>query len=142
VLGPVLIRVAPLLLGGRRLFGYLSQTRIRYRMSPPGGDAVAPARARRLDDLVGRRLPWSGANHLALRAFTWQVHGYGASAALVERLGRDLGIEAHLFPPDVHGVLRSDRVYLVRRDGIVAAVASADPRRRGVPLAFTEQLAR
>ncbi|MDR5701896.1 FAD-dependent monooxygenase [Agromyces aerolatus] len=136
-LGPLLIRVVPWLVGGRRLFGYLSQTRIRYRMTPPGGAAAqTPA-----DDLVGRRLPWSGENRVALRAFTWQVHGYGAPASLVHRLARDLRIDGHTFPPDVHGVLRADRVYLVRRDGFVAAVATADPERRGVPLTFLEQLA-
>lgn len=134
-LGPLLIRVGPRLVGGRRLFGYLSQTRIRYRMQSAGASAT-----RRLDELVGRRLPWSGGNHVALRAFTWQVHGYGAPAALVERLGRDLGVEAHTFPPDVHGALRADRVYLVRRDGFVAAVAIADAERAGVPLSFREQL--
>lgn len=139
VAGPVAIKTLPRLIGGRRLFGYLSQTRIRYRMSLPGSAPTqTPAPA---DDLLGRRLPWSGGNEVALRAFSWQVHGYGAPAALVERLGRDLGIDAHVFPPDVHGALRADRVYLVRRDGFVAAVATADPARRGVPLSFLQQRA-
>jgi 2-polyprenyl-6-methoxyphenol hydroxylase-like FAD-dependent oxidoreductase len=147
VIGPIAIRLGPRLLGARRLFGYLSQTRIRYRMTAPGaepevraGAAARGARPARGDDLVGRRLPWAGANHVALRAFTWQVHGYGADAALVDRLGRDLGIDARVFPPDRHGRLRADRVYLVRRDGFVAASATADPARRGVPLSFIEQL--
>ncbi|WP_205649393.1 FAD-dependent monooxygenase [Agromyces sp. LHK192] len=135
IVGPVAIRLLPLLIGRRRLFGYVSQTRIRYRMSPPDA-RVAPA-----DPAVGLRLPWVGDNHVALRAFSWQVHGYGASAALVERIARDLGVEHHVFAPDPHGRLRADRVYIVRRDGFVAAAASADPDRRGVPLAFVEQLA-
>jgi hypothetical protein len=139
IVGPVAIRALPRLVGGRRLFGYLSQTRIRYRMSRPGTATVADRS--RTHDLVGRRLPWSGENHVALRAFTWQVHGYGAPAALIERLGRDLGVEAHVFPPDVHGALRADRVYLIRRDGFVAAIATADHERRGVPASFLEQLA-
>ncbi|WP_308798323.1 FAD-dependent monooxygenase [Agromyces silvae] len=137
--GPVAVRVLPRVIGTRRLFGYLSQTRIRYRMSRQGEAATQPAG--RVDEVLGRRLPWSGDNHLALRAFTWQVHGYGAPAALVARLGGDLGVEAHVFPPDVHGLLRADRVYLVRRDGFVAAIATADPARRGVPQSFLDQLA-
>ncbi|WP_350348258.1 FAD-dependent monooxygenase [Agromyces sp. G08B096] len=133
-IGPLMIRVLPRLIGGRRLFGYVSQTRIRYRMSPPTRGAADPA--------VGLRLPWTGGNHVPLRHLTWQVHGYGASADLAERIARDLGLEWHVFPPDVQGRLRADRVYLVRRDGFVAAAASAaDPERRGVPLAFVEQLA-
>ncbi|MRG59898.1 monooxygenase [Agromyces sp. CFH 90414] len=157
VVGPFAIRFLPRLVGPQRLFGYVSQTRIRYRMSPAAADPAAHdarrargdrraggrwrARGAAADPAVGLRLPWAGDNHVALRALTWQVHGYGASAALVERIARDLGLEHHSFPPDVQGPLRADRVYLVRRDGFVAAAASADPARRGVPLAFVEQLA-
>jgi 2-polyprenyl-6-methoxyphenol hydroxylase-like FAD-dependent oxidoreductase len=136
--GPVAIRIGPRVIGARRLFGYLSQTRIRYRLAEPGTAGAAAARA---DDLVGRRLPWSGDNHEALRSFSWQVHGYGAPAALVERLGRELGVTAHVFAPDVHGRLRADRVYLVRRDGfVVASCSAADAPEHGVPLSFVEQL--
>lgn len=118
-----------------RLFGYLSQTRIRYRMFPRG------SRGFLTDPAIGLRLPWTGGNHEALRAFTWQVHGYGAPERLVARVGDSLGVEHHVFPPDAAGRLRADRLYLVRRDGFVAAAASADERRRGVPAAFLAQLA-
>ena len=54
----------------------------------------------------------------------WQVHGYGAPADLVASVAERLGIEHHLFAPDANGRLRSDRLYLVRPDGFVAAEAS------------------
>ncbi|WP_394553873.1 FAD-dependent monooxygenase [Agromyces sp. MMS24-JH15] len=133
-IGPWLVGAVPRVVGGDRLFGSLSQTRIRYRMTPPGARVVPD------DPAVGLRLPWTGGNHVALRAFTWQVHGYGAPTALVERVGDALGLEHHVFAPDAAGRLRADRLYLVRRDGFVAAAASADPRRRGVPASFLAQL--
>lgn len=112
-LGPLAFRLVPRLVGGRRMFGYLSQTRIRYRVPD------APGTPR--DDVVGVRLPWTGDNYDVLRSMQWQVHGYGVPERAVRRIGAELGVEAHVFPPDPHRRLRIDRVYLVRRDGFVVA---------------------
>ncbi|WP_430646872.1 FAD-dependent monooxygenase [Agromyces sp. GXS1127] len=139
--GPAAVRLVPRLIGGRRLFGFLSQIRIRYRMSP-----LAPTRSQVRDDIVGKRLPYAAgdpSNLNALRSFRWQVHGYGAPADLVRAVAESLGIEHHVFPPAA-GRLRSDRLYLVRPDGFVAAEASVAAGRRAragsVPAGFREQL--
>lgn len=116
-IGPIAVRLAPLLIGGRRVFGYLSQTRIRY----PVPDAAGTRR----DAAVGVRLRWTGENFDALRSMQWQVHGYGVPDRAVRRIAAELGVEAHVFPGDRgrprRARLRSDRVYLVRRDGFVVA---------------------
>lgn len=142
-MGPIAIRLLPRLIGGPRLFGFLSQTRIRYRMSP-----TPPSRSQARDDIVGKRLPFAGgdpSNFDALRSMRWQVHGYGAPASLVTEVASRLGIEHHVFPPDANGRLRSDRLYLVRPDGFVAAEASVAAgrvaRAGAVPARFREQLA-
>ena len=135
VIGPVAVRLLPRLIGGRRVFGYLSQTRIHYRMSP--------RTSTRRDPVVGRRLPWVGGdvdNFVVLRAFTWQVHGYGAYEPEVRAIAERLGLEWHVFPPDPQGRLHPGLVYLVRPDGFVAAAASARAVPGG-PAAFREQLA-
>jgi 2-polyprenyl-6-methoxyphenol hydroxylase-like FAD-dependent oxidoreductase len=132
IAGPVIIRVLPRLVGGRRVFGYLSQTRIHYRMSERSS-------ARR-DPVVGRRLPWTGGNFDVLRSLTWQVHGYGVYEPEVRTIAESLGLEAHVFPPDPHRRLDPGLVYLVRPDGFVAAAASARAVPGGPP-AFREQLA-
>lgn len=129
--GPIGIRVIPRLVGGR-LFGYLSQTRIHYRMSPRA--------AARRDPVVGRRLPWTGDNFDVLRSMTWQVHGYGVFEPEVRAIASSLGLEAHAFAADPHGRLDPGLVYLVRPDGFVAAAASARAVPGGPP-AFREQLA-
>ncbi|MEI5585484.1 MULTISPECIES: FAD-dependent monooxygenase [unclassified Agromyces] len=141
-MGAAVVRVLPRVVGGRRLFGFLSQTRIRYRMSPE-----SPPRSQVRDDVVGKRLPFTGtdpSNFDALRSMRWQVHGYGAPATLVQRVAARLGVEAHVFPPVAGGRLRSDRIYLVRPDGFVAAEASVAAGRRAgpdaVPARFREQL--
>ena len=141
-MGPIAIRLLPRLIGGPRLFGFLSQTRIRYRMSP-----TPPSRSQARDDIVGKRLPYAGgdpSNFDALRSMRWQVHGYGAPADLLSAVAERLGIEHHAFPPDANGRLRSDRLYLVRPDGFVAAEASVASGRRAragaVPARFREQL--
>lgn len=141
-MGPAAARVLPGLIGGPRLFGFLSQTRIRYRMSPE-----PPSRSQVRDDVVGKRLPYTsgdGSNFDALRSMRWQVHGYGAPADLVARVADRLGLEHHVFPPSSDGRLRSDRLYLVRPDGFVAAEASVAAGRRAradaVPASFREQL--
>lgn len=142
-MGPIAIRLLPRLIGGPRLFGFLSQTRIRCRMSP-----TPPSRSQARDDIVGKRLPFAGgdpSNFDALRSMRWQVHGYGAPASLVTEVASRLGIEHHVFPPDANGRLRSDRLYLVRPDGFVAAEASVAAgrvaRAGAVPARFREQLA-
>ena len=127
------------------MFGFLSQTRIRYRMS-----LTRPPRSEARDDIVGKRLPFAGgdpSNFDALRSMRWQVHGYGAPADLVGSVAERLGIEHHVFPPDANGRLRSDRLYLVRPDGFVAAEASVTAGRAAragrpgaVPASFREQL--
>lgn len=113
LLGPLAFRLVPRLVGGGRVFGYVSQTRIRYRVPDVPGTPR--------DDVVGVRLPWTGGNYEVLRSMQWQVHGYGVPERAVRRIGAELGVEAHVFPPDPYRRLRIDRVYLVRRDGFVVA---------------------
>ncbi|GAA1800511.1 FAD-dependent monooxygenase [Agromyces neolithicus] len=127
---PIAVRLLPPLVGGR-IFGYLSQTRIHYRMSPHES---------RRDRIVGRRLPWTGDNYGVLRSMTWQVHGYGVFPPEVHAIAASVGLEGHVFGPDPHGRLDPALVYLVRRDGFVAAAASARAVPGGPP-AFREQLA-
>jgi 2-polyprenyl-6-methoxyphenol hydroxylase-like FAD-dependent oxidoreductase len=131
LVGPIGVRLIPQLLGGR-LFGYLSQTRIHYRMSP--------RLSSRRDPVVGRRLPWTGDNFDVLRSMTWQVHGYGVYEPEVRAIAESVGLEGHAFPADPFGRLDPGLVYLVRRDGFVAAAASARAVPGG-PRTFREQLA-
>lgn len=110
--------LAPRIPGTRfrsRLGGYLGQYRIRYRYL--GKDTPPPAWAD--DRLVGLRIPPVGDNHEPLRRLTWQLHTYGTQAARPEvpdwiEAPRDFGA-------DHQGRLRSDRLYLVRPDGFIAA---------------------
>ncbi|WP_353826875.1 FAD-dependent monooxygenase [Agromyces sp. SYSU T0242] len=139
--GRVVVPLLPRVLGGARVFGLISQIRIRYRMSQ-----LVPSRSQVRDDVVGKRLPYVAgepSNFDALRSMRWQVHGYGAPATLVRRVATSLGLEHHVFPP-APGRLRSDRLYLVRPDGFVAAQASVPAGRRAgpdtVPATFREQL--
>ncbi|MGH3705807.1 MAG: FAD-dependent monooxygenase, partial [Agromyces sp.] len=117
LVGPLVVRLAPLLIGGRRVFGSLSQTRIRYPVPDVAGT--------RRDAAVGVRLRWTGENFDALRSMQWQVHGYGVPERAVRRIAAELGVEAHVFGRDTgrprRARLRADRVYLVRRDGFVVA---------------------
>ncbi|SFR67850.1 2-polyprenyl-6-methoxyphenol hydroxylase [Agromyces sp. CF514] len=116
LVGPAAVRVLPRLVGLPRAFGFVSQTRIRYRMPEV---AVQP---RRPDDgVLGVRLPWTGDNFDALRAMRWQVHGYGVPDRAVQRVARELGVDGHAFGGDPRRRLRHDRLYLVRRDGFVVA---------------------
>ncbi|GAA1682884.1 2-polyprenyl-6-methoxyphenol hydroxylase [Citricoccus zhacaiensis] len=98
---PALLRVAPRIPLGGRMFGYLSQIRIHYWM--PGTEADhTGARRRHRGTVLGRRLPWvpdagptgpvpggdgRGDNHEALNTAEWQVHAYGPAA---DRWARDL----------------------------------------------------
>jgi hypothetical protein len=68
------------------------------------------------------------------------VHGYGVPGSEVDRIAESLGVEAHAFPFDPYRRLDPGLVYLVRRDGFVAAAASARAVPGGPP-AFREQLA-
>ncbi|MDJ0335749.1 FAD-dependent monooxygenase [Salinibacterium sp. G-O1] len=125
VVAPIIAFLMPRVPLGRRVFGYVSQTRIHYPM-PPASDA-----RRRRDPVIGRRLPPFDSNHEALRSFTWQVHTYGsvdrASAALV-------GLPVHAFPTPVGTPLRDGWMYLVRPDGFVAAAGvTAEPLVEALP---------
>lgn len=131
IIGPIGVRLLPRIVGGR-VFGYLSQTRIHYRMSPRASS--------RRDPVVGRRLQWTGDNFDVLRSMTWQVHGYGVYEPEVRAIAESLGLEWHAFPADPYGRLDPGLVYLVRPDGFVAAAASARALPGG-PRAFREQLA-
>jgi len=128
MLVPIVARVMGWLLPrvplGRRVYGYLSQTRIRYPM--PSGDARG-----RHDSVVGRRLPPFAANHVPLRTFAWQVHAYGDG----DRVGaRALGLPVYEFPAPRRGPLRAGWLYLVRPDGFVAAAAvTAQALKDGLP---------
>lgn len=113
IVGPLAVPVIPRVARGERLYGYLSQTRIRYRM--PGGG--------RRERVLGRPLPWTGDNYDSLRAFTWQLHGYGVERGAVGRAALALGVAAEVHPRDPFGRLAPDRVYLVRPDGFVAGIA-------------------
>ena len=120
VLAPLLPRLLPRLVGRARIYGYLSQTRIRYRTlcDDPEGDG---------DEFsVGRRLSWTGDNYDTLRSFAWQVHSYGGyDGREAKRVGDLLGVASRAFPPDRFRRLKPGRLYLVRPDGFV--VAAADP---------------
>jgi len=121
IVAPVMGFLAPRLPLGRRVFGYVSQTRIRYRM--PGADPR--------DRVVGRRLPPFAHNHDALRDFTWQVHTYGA---VDRRLADAVGLPVHEYPAPVRGPLRAGWMYLVRPDGFVAAAGvTAQPLLAALP---------
>lgn len=119
LVAPLAPRIVQRLPEGSRLFGYLSQIRIRYPAPRAAGRRTA-------DPVVGRRLPWNGRNHAALRSLAWQVHAYSrAHTAGAAAVGRQLGLEVHLFEDAGSNGLKQDRLYLIRPDGFVAA--SADP---------------
>jgi 2-polyprenyl-6-methoxyphenol hydroxylase-like FAD-dependent oxidoreductase len=111
LLAPIGVRVLPRAGVGRRGFGYIAQTRIRYHLTPN-----APR-----DPVIGRRLPWAGGNYEPLRSLQWQIHGYGD---IDESQVPVLGLPVHLFAPAPQTLLRPGRLYLVRPDGFVAAEAT------------------
>lgn len=100
---------------GPRLGGWLGQYRIRYRQVPTGQRPPLWAD----DSAVGLRLPPREDNAAALRHMSWQLHSYGAVAERPEVPDWIQG--PHSFGRDPVGRLRSDRLYLVRPDGFVAA---------------------
>jgi 2-polyprenyl-6-methoxyphenol hydroxylase-like FAD-dependent oxidoreductase len=110
LIAPIGVRLLPRSSAGSRLFQYVSQTRIHYRLGA--------ATDGRRDPVVGRRLPWTGSNYAVLRAAEWQVHAYGGVAAADVP---DLGMPVHVFPPAPGTPLRPGLLYLVRPDGFVAA---------------------
>ncbi|WP_045745183.1 FAD-dependent monooxygenase [Actinoplanes rectilineatus] len=116
LVAPVMVRLLPRFRGGSRLFQYVSQVRVHYRMDP----RQSPTAER--DPVVGRRLPWAGGNFTVLRAAEWQIHSYGAPTAAD---APDLGLPVHVFPAATGTTLRAGRFYLIRPDGFVAA--QADP---------------
>ncbi|MGP9682884.1 FAD-dependent monooxygenase [Brachybacterium sp. AOP3-A1-3] len=115
----VMAELAPRLLStrlGPYVGGLLGQYRIRYHPVP----AEAPVPQWATDPAVGLRLPPTAENAEALRAMSWQLHTYGADA------GRPIDVPTWVdgplnFSPDPQARLRTDRLYLVRPDGYVAA---------------------
>jgi hypothetical protein len=101
---------------GSRFGGYLGQYRIRYHYLEDGKHLPLWAQ----DAAVGLRLPPVETNQQALTTMTWQLHSYGAGDVL--RPDVPAWVEGpRAFDADPHSRLRSDRLYLVRPDGFVAA---------------------
>lgn len=121
VIVPVVVQVVPRLPGARRLFEYLSQTRIHYWMS------TEARKTGRRGQVVGRRLSWNGTNFDVLRSLDWQVHAYGPvdRRSAVRVLGA-LRLPFHSFPSTGSSRLSAGRFYLIRPDGFVAAEAAGD----------------
>lgn len=120
LLGPIITRVVPRTWVGNRGFGYLAQLRVRY----PFQGSIHEDGSR--DDIVGRRLPWTGSNFEALRSLRWQVHEYGTvNPGVVSALERELGCEVHVFAAAPETPLVAGEFYLVRPDGYVVARAHA-----------------
>ncbi|MFC7405907.1 FAD-dependent monooxygenase [Georgenia alba] len=117
LLAPAVATVLPRLPVAQRLAQYVGQIRIHYWMS-----AAERARGRR-DPVVGRRLPWTGANHASLAAATWQVHAYGPQLPPLAGLPA-LVARTHRFDPREDLGLTPGRWLLVRPDGFVAAAAA------------------
>jgi 2-polyprenyl-6-methoxyphenol hydroxylase-like FAD-dependent oxidoreductase len=99
-----------------RLGGYVGQYRIRYHFIAK--NAAIPPWAD--DPVVGLRLPPVDQNNEPLRAFSWQLHTYGAVGT--DRPDIPDWIDGpHAFATDPHHSLNPKRVYLIRPDGFIAA---------------------
>ncbi|MEZ0493387.1 FAD-dependent monooxygenase [Kineococcus sp. TBRC 1896] len=99
---------------GRSVAGYVGQYRIHHHV------ASAPLLVWADDRAVGRRSFPTEENRPALRSLTWQLHSYGSRPVRPVDLP-DWIDGPHTFPADPTGRWRSDRTYLVRPDGFVAA---------------------
>ena len=118
-IGSVMARLAPRVLRsalGIRAGGLLGQYRIRYRFVPAGSKSTGWAD----DAMVGLRLPRVDSNIESLRSFTWQLHSYGDSSISRPDVPGWFG-GPYRFGPDPRGRLHSDRLYIVRPDGFIAA---------------------
>jgi 2-polyprenyl-6-methoxyphenol hydroxylase-like FAD-dependent oxidoreductase len=121
VIVPVIVGVVPQLPGARRIFEYLSQTRIHYWMS------AEAKRSGRRGRVVGRRLSWNGTNFDVLRSLDWQVHAYGVvDRRQAVRILSALHLRLHSFPTVGSSRLSTGRFYLIRPDGFVAAEATGN----------------
>lgn len=134
---PVLERVMPNRSGGGQTVRFISQVRIHYWM---GEEAKAAARGRR-GQVVGRRLPWTGPGHAALRSLRWQAHSYGPLDEAVVQGLHELGLQVHVLDPAPEQGLRPDLVHLVRPDGFVAAAVPASQALSRLPTALPDQWA-
>ncbi|MGC2977803.1 FAD-dependent monooxygenase [Brevibacterium sp. FAM 25378] len=118
-IGAVMARLAPKILRGAlgaRAGGLLGQYRIRYHFLP--AETESPGWAN--DTMVGLRLPRANSNLESLRSFTWQLHSYGGSS--ISRPDVPSWFDGpYQFGPDIHRRLHSDRLYIIRPDGYVAA---------------------
>ncbi|MGP5607808.1 FAD-dependent monooxygenase [Arthrobacter rhombi] len=139
---PVLVRLVPRGPLGARIFGYVSQLRIHYWMTEGArvkAEALrGPARARRRDPVVGRRLPWIGAtnpgedNHAPLASAQWQVHAYGPRAAGQGAItAQQYDFELHTFGASPRRGLPDGTVVVVRPDGFVAVRQRVGTNRHG-----------
>lgn len=120
---PIAASLVPRFVASSRIFEYLAQTRIHYWMSD---HAKQDAHGRR-GKVLGRRLDWNGDNFESLRTMTWQVHAYGQIAPeAADQLEAELGLSVRVFPEIRNRRLRPGKVYLIRPDGFVAAIASPE----------------
>lgn len=126
---PVLSLVLPTVPGTPRVAGLVGQWRIRYPQ--PAGVPVRRGRPWQLisDEVLGRRLPWTGNNHDVLRSAQWQVHAYGDPSPSLVGLPR-LVTESHRFSSRPDLGLGPGVWYLVRPDGFVQAAAPPDDAAR------------
>lgn len=126
-IGAIMSAVAPRILKGSlgaRVGGLLGQYRIRYRFSPEGSPAPVWAE----DSVVGLRLPRVENNLESLRSLTWQLHGYGLDPVTPPRVPQWIEGPLH-FGRDSRGQMSTDRLYLIRPDGYIAASL---PTERGI----------
>jgi 2-polyprenyl-6-methoxyphenol hydroxylase-like FAD-dependent oxidoreductase len=118
---PALFSLAPM---RRFMFRTISQTLINYRPS-----ALSDGSAGSLHS--GDRLPWvrlvtadtdSDDNFAQLSSLDWQVHVYGAPAAVIVDMCKTRGIALHAFAwrDEMRAAgLAQDAIYLVRPDGYI-----------------------
>ncbi|WP_163529444.1 FAD-dependent monooxygenase [Halobacillus ihumii] len=119
-------RIAPLLIplanrsdrARKKLFMTLSQVQIEYTKSRLSRGKVNELQA-------GIRLPYTGENYEALRAWDWQVHVYGGANSELRDFCQDRGLVLHTFKYDSAAEKRGfsgGAIYLVRPDGHIGFV--------------------